>query len=357
MKRKNGLILMAVILALAVGFYIAATVLSRKEAQNGEETVDESVRFISKASTDVTAVSYRGQSAEFGFTVSNGSYRFDADPDFPIDPNVASSMTGTVAVITFDRKLPAGDASEYGLDEPQAVVTAAYSDGASVTLRIGGYNRYTDSYYCDIGDGAVYLLGSGFLDAFDVTINELLLDETITVPDGGLADVTKIEIRTADGGYDYLPTEIPKASDPDGDGEEPDEETETVSIWKKVPVGGESTGEDYSDTVTQLYRQLFYADLVEWKDYHVVSADRMAAYGMDNPAVSVTVRYTETVAVTGEDSSSTVSKTVERVVGFLIGDRLPEETEEEAEPRRYFMLEGGAVLYILTEDALSALFS
>ena len=104
------------------------------------------------------------------------------------------------------------------------------------------------------------------------------------------------------------------------------------------------------------------------------------AYGLAEPAVKVTVRYEDTVIIAGDENTSNVTQVLEKVMGFLIGDLLPAEntdsetaeteetaetaepaeadaTEEESKPQRYFMLEGGKIVYILDEANLSAALS
>jgi len=90
--------------------------------------------------------------------------------------------------------------------------------------------------------------------------------------------------------------------------------------------------------------------------------------------------YEDTVIIAGDENTSNVTQVLEKVMGFLIGDLLPAEntdsetaeteetaetaepaeadaTEEESKPQRYFMLEGGKIVYILDEANLSAALS
>ena len=139
------------------------------------------------------------------------------------------------------------------------------------------------------------------------------------------------------------------------DGEESD--GETVTVWRRADENGESDGLDHSETVEALYQQLFGASLGEWVDHYAVGQEKLTSYGMNPAALTVTVRYTETVDISGEDTS-TVTKEVERVTGFLIGGRLTDgEEAEETSYRHYFMLEGGTVHYVLGEDEISAVWN
>ena len=361
MKRKKGLFLLLGLLVLAVAFYLIAAEIARREqaASVPAETEDSAVTVVSQKASDVKEVTYRGGDVSYGVRPLGNDYVLSDDETFPVDPTLASGMTSAVASVTFSRRLEKpGEPSEYGLTEPTAVITASYADGASLTLTVGAYSPYTESYYASTGDGNVYLMDGGILSAFAYSRQDLLRDETVKAPTGGLDSVTKFEIRRPDGGgYDY--EQVPA-------------EGEADAYWRRVGTDGSVDETDRSETVSKLYNQLFGVKLDEWVDHYAVGSEKLASYGMNPPAVTVTVRYTETVTISGEDTS-TVTKDVELVTGFLIGDRLPVSAETDGEPigsegtegsgesdalkeRRRFMLEGGTILYVIEEEAVSALW-
>ena len=380
MKRSTGLIVLLVFLVLAMAFYAVATVIAKREEAKNQEPEVTVITVVDKKPEDVVSLTLKSKTLTVGIAVNeSGKYRLTSDEHFPVDQIIASYMVEGVAVIEFIRKLEGSDAdlATYGLDEPHTVITAGYKDDRTVTLKLGDYNKHADAYYCDMGDGAVYLIDAAYLDAFDYTMKDLLQDELITKPKNGLSDVTSFELVFRDGSsYTY------------GAVTDDSEDGEGKIYWNKflgdVPVEG-----DFTEQVEALYKELFSAKLDEWADYNVTGAERLGSFGLSEPAVRITVRYTEKVTIAGDDGTSSVTKEVEKVVGFLIGDVAPVEKEEtenpdsessadtatpdtdtvtdaatdtealeadaEEEPvvNRYFMLEGGKTVYLLSESVLT----
>ena len=352
MKKRNSLILLLVILVLAVGFFLVATVIADREAPDDTETGEQKIVYIDKNDTAVVGLTYQDKDKTFGIDVSGNTYYLAEDHTFPLDQTLASYMVTNVAKVTFLRRFEAdADAAEYGLDANTISITARYTDNTSLALTIGGYNKYADAYYCSVGDDYVYLLDSTFTDYFAYSMNELLLDESVTAPENKVADLTKIEFAYRDGtAFSYV--FIPAAEDGDDD------------RWQKVLSDGTVLDGDMTDAVKKIYNELFGVKLEDWCDYNAV-ADDLPAYGLDTPYLTVTVRYTKTVTITGADGTSSVTKEQEVVVGFLIGDLVEEESvdtsaetstesSDKTEPRRYFLLEGGQIVYRLEASKLEA---
>lgn len=349
-KNRLGMLVLLVVLILVVGFYLFASSL----ADDGDEepTPDTTIVYLSKDMSEVTEIVYQSDSRSFGIKKTGSIYTLVSDPTFPLDQTVASSMAEAVAVITFERSFrPEGDdLTDYGLNDPAVVLTVSYEGGAKLTLEIGSYNRYSDTYYCQLGDGFVYLMKSDLPGEFDYTMIELLQDEAITRPSDGSSALTKVTLSYRDGNaFTYERIE----------GKEEEEDT-----WRKVLSDGTVADGEYGSEVLALYRELFMVSLSEWTAYNVIGEEALSAYGLDTPAVSVVFYYNETVTHTPEDGSSSAVTTVhERAMGFLIGDRVPEEdkTTDDPEaddvPSRYFLLEGGKVVYLVSEDELTQVLS
>ncbi|MBQ8584940.1 MAG: DUF4340 domain-containing protein, partial [Butyricicoccus sp.] len=191
----------------------------------------------------------------------------------------------------------------------------------------GDYNKHADAYYCDMGDGAVYLIDAAYLDAFDYTMKDLLQDELITKPKKGLSAVTAFKLAFRDGSgftYTFTKTEADEAAESTDAAE-----TAPAELWVKTLLDGTVVEGDFTKQAEALYKELFEAKLDAWADYNVTGAQRLGEFGLAEPAVTVTVRYTEEVTIAGDDSTSSVTKEVEKVVGFLIGDAAPSEKEDE----------------------------
>lgn len=390
MKRSTGLIVLLIVLVLAVVFYVVATVIAKREEEKNQEPEVTLITVVDKKPEDVTSLTFESKTLSVGITVNeSGKYRLTSDENFPMDQIIASYMVEGVSVIEFTRKLEGADTdlATYGLDKPHTVITAAYTDERTVTLKLGDYNKHADAYYCDMGDGAVYLIDAAYLDAFDYTMKDLLQDELITKPKKGLSAVTEFKLAFRDGSgftYTFTKTEADEAAESTDAAE-----TAPKELWVKTLLDGTVVEGDFTKQAEALYKELFEAKLDAWADYNVTGAQRLGEFGLAEPAVTVTVRYTEEVTIAGDDSTSSVTKEVEKVVGFLIGDAAPSEKEDEpadsessadtAAPEtvgstdaatdteapegdaeeeeeivnRYFMLEGGKVVYLIDEAKLT----
>ncbi len=391
MKRSTGLIVLLIVLVLAVVFYVVATVIAKREEEKNQEPEVTLITVVDKKPEDVVSLTLKSKTLTVGIAVNeSGKYRLTSDEHFPVDQIIASYMVEGVAVIEFTRKLEGSDAdlATYGLDEPHTVITAGYKDDRTVTLKLGDYNKHADAYYCDMGDGAVYLIDAAYLDAFDYTMKDLLQDELITKPKNGLSDVTSFELAFRDGSgftYTFIKAEADEAAVSENVTDTAGEkESAPTEYWAKTLLDGTVVEGDFTEQVKALYKELFDVKLDAWADYNVTGAERLEAFGLSAPAVTITVRYNEKVTIKGDDGTSSVTKEVEKVVGFLIGDAAPSEEDEpadsestapetntatdtqadtsapegdaeEEEPivNRYFMLEGGKVVYLLSEEALS----
>ena len=394
MKRSTGLIVLLIVLVLAVVFYVVATVIAKREEEKNQEPEVTVITVVDKKPEDVTSLTFEGKTLSVGITVTeSGKYRLTGDEHFPMDQIIASYMVEGVAVIEFTRKLEGADTdpATYGLDKPHTVITAAYTDDCTVTLKLGDYNKHADAYYCDMGDGGVYLIDAAYLDAFDYTMKDLLQDELITKPKEGLSAVTEFKLVFRDGsGFTY--TFVKDEAEEAAESEEATDTTGTAETtpkeyWAKALLDGTAVEGDFTEQVEALYKELFDVKLDEWADYNVTGAERLGEFGLAEPAVTITVRYTEEVTIEGDDSSSSVTKEVEKVVGFLIGDAAPSEEDEPADSEssadtaapendgstaatdteapegdaeeeeeivnRYFMLEGGKVVYLIDQAKLT----
>lgn len=351
-KRSFGLVLLLAILVIVIAFYLVATTIAKREEENDDPVIqDTTIIHINKKASDVTAMTYRSESYDFTIDVAvNGKFTLASDSAFPLNQTIASYMAEAVAVIAFDQKLnPEGnDLTEYGLHEPQTVLSVTYKDGAKVHLEIGNYNKYTDSFYCQIGDGFVYLMDGKPLEYFKYSITDLLQDEVITTPQNGFSSLTQVELLYANGNrlvYDYVKAEA------DVEGSE--------DRWTKTANEAVAEG-DFTSDVQTLYNELYKISLDEWAAYNVTGNDSLAAYGLDTPAIQVIFHYIEKTTIAGgEGSSSSITKEHERAFGFFIGSTLPNaedtsDTESDTtEAFRYFLLEGGSTVYIVSEKNLA----
>lgn len=387
MKKTKNLIILLVVLAVAIVIYIAATIIANREEKNNETPEDTKITIIDKTASDVASVSLESSSSNYTIELSSSTYYLKDDHTFPLDQTKAQAILETVSSVECNRLVSetGGDSADYGLDKPLYTITAAYTDGAALTFKIGDYNRHTDSYYLSIeGEGKVYLIDKSFTSGFEYSMKDLLTDEKITEPDDGFGCVTAIEIAFSDGtAYKY--TLIPATIAESGS-----EEEDTEESWRLTLADGKIIPGDFTEKANNIYDELFDFVPSDWVDYNVAEEEQLAKYGLSEPYATITVFYEDIVTISGEDgSSSTVTKPVEKNFSVKLGNILPDsgeaddaETsdspdttedsgyntekntstadgssssannnpEEETEIERYFLIGGGKIVYIASEN-------
>ena len=118
-----------------------------------------------------TAYAYASEELDVKITRTedkNGSevFEYEASPDpgkFEYDSSKFRSMMYTLTSISAVNLVEedANDLSDYGLDEPTAVIKTYYSDGSEVDIIIGSQAPVDENYYCMTSESnTVYTIGS-----------------------------------------------------------------------------------------------------------------------------------------------------------------------------------------------------
>ena len=334
-KRSVGLIVLLSILVIIIILYAVIMGAGKKNGGQGEAQEPNTIVYIDKQENDVKSVKYVTNGTEFTVLRSGSTFVLDGDENFPLDMNAVGFMINAVAQISFDRKIsPEGnDLEEYGLSDPHTVITASYRDGGTVELKLGNYNVYSESYYCTVGDGFVYLINSKFAQAFDYGYNDLLLDDYVETPQNGFSSVTHIEI-TEKGKTVIL------ALNDDG-------------IWVKTNPDGTVADGDFTSDANLIYRQFYMLTVDDWVTYSASDDEVRVSYGLSTPEIRVLFRHIETKTIENEGSAS-VTKEYERTTAFLIGNRVENDASEDShDAKRYFMFGDGSIVYTLPEESFS----
>lgn len=339
-KKSFGLVLLISVLVIVIAFYAVATNIAKRDNENNKGEGDEKsdIVYIDKKASDVSKITYskNGGGSEFTVVKSGSTYVLEADNEFPLDSSAVAFMVNASAKIVFERKIdPEGnDLEEYGLNDPHTVITTVYTDGAKVELKLGNYNKYSESYYCTVGDGFVYLLTTDFAQAFDYEFSDLLFDDSVQTPQNGFSSLTDIEI-TANG------------------------KTVTLSVnddgkWFKTDAEGNVTEGDFTADASIMYREFYLGTVDEWVAYNASDDEVRDIYGLKTPEIRVLFRHIETKTIENEGSAS-ITKEYERITSFLIGYVIDEEQSEES-MERYFMFGDGSVVYVKAETDFETAF-
>lgn len=132
-----------------------------------------------KTIDDVTSM----QVADLRFIQTEGTWTLADDPDYALDQDAVKKMANTVCGVKTDWTItsPQED-SVYGLDAPDVTATVTFTDGTSLTVRLGSLKEGDDTVcYLASSDAptVVYEVSADYKTAFAVT-KESLYDAQAT---------------------------------------------------------------------------------------------------------------------------------------------------------------------------------
>lgn len=270
MKRmKNLLALLAVLVVL-----MAATFAARKwnPENQVEETIPAEVVFTLDAET-VTALSW-DYSEALNFEKEGDTWVYADDPVFALDESfITSALEALVSVESSKTIEDVEDFDQYGLEVPVCAITV--TAGETYELAIGQETTMGGERYFSVGDGNVYLVDEEIIDTFSYGLYDLLTYETI--PD--MTDVMYVTVSAGEESFTLNYQENSGLSYSD----------EYVWFLNDEALDTELT-ESFLSNVTGL----------SWIECVNYNAEDLSAYGLDDPAATVKVRY----ILTKEESTS-----------------------------------------------------
>lgn len=273
MKRGKKLLLLTLVLVVVAGAALAA--LKFMPDEEVEETESISVLTLDAESITGLAWSYGDESLSF---VCDGSvWSYSEDADFPLDTSYMSAMTSAVSDISAEKVIEeVSDLAEYGLDEPVCSITVTAE--AETTIDIGDETSLDGLRYVSIGDGNVYLVSSDLLTNFSYGLYDLVAKETL--PD--MSELVSFSVERASGTLviDYL-----EGSDL--------AYTDRYTYFTEDGDGWLSLDSELAENFVSQITGLTWGDCVDYK----ADLKTLGNYGLDSPAVTVTVNYIETTEV------------------------------------------------------------
>lgn len=350
MRNLKTIIIAGVVLVL---FIIATVIVINlpKKSDNVEETsaaesgTQESVYVVNRDYNELerftivpterevdedTAYAYASEELDVKITRStdekgNTTFSYEASPDpgkFEYDSSKFRSMMYTLTSINAIKVVEehAKNLSDYGLDEPTAVIKTYYSDGTELDLIIGSMAPVDKNYYCMTSDSdTVYTIGS--------YVDSLLVRRPIEY-----RDITLFPSYTEDDIYDNI--NWVKLTDRNGDcleilldaeleNEYNTEGSRYVMLQPYQVSGNDTTIQSYIlDVVSTLTLGAIIDDIPE---------DQLAEYGLDKPA------------------KFEMSDISDNSISLLVGDKCPNPDYT------YCMLEGTNTLLTCNSSAFDCI--
>lgn len=293
MKRSKRIIALVVVLALIC---TATFVLTRYEEKQ-EQIKNSDAVILEIPAEDVQTLSWEYESDGLSFHRSGEGWLYDADEAFPVSGDKIGSILSRFEEFGASFIIEnVEDYGQYGLDDPECVIRLETAD-RSYDIRLGAFSKMDEQRYVDVGDGNVYLVSSDPMDVLETTLSAMI--EHDDTPAFGT--VTEI---TFSGSENYTVSMVEDSGD-----------TYSSDDIYFAQLDGESLPLD-TDTVTDYLNTITRLDLLDYATYNATE-EELAAFGLDEPELSVTVNYTQT----GEDKQEIAGSFV-----LHIGQNAEEQT-------------------------------
>jgi hypothetical protein len=191
-KKKTMLLLLALVLLLIC--YFGLRYYNQQKEKSEEAKEEQSTVYLTKED-DLTEISYDAGNGEMHFVKEDGSWKVEADPDFPLDQDAVSTLESNLGHIQVLRELKDGDElSDYGLDDPTYWIDLEGEDGSQTRVLIG--NAISSGYYAVVdGEEDVCTISSTVIEDLQSSLEDMaaldimpdigsgnLVEESITNP-------------------------------------------------------------------------------------------------------------------------------------------------------------------------------
>ena len=291
MKNGKKLLLLLLVLAALTGATAAAGMIGKKSAEQEQQT--QTVFSLNPESVTNLGWDY---SEKISFTAGEDGWVCDQDGAFPVDETYLNDMLETLTEIRSTKTIEQPEnLDQYGLEVPVCVITV--EDGQSHTLSIGLETAVGGQRYFSNGDGNVYLVDGEIIERFQYGLYDILKHQTL--PE--VADLTGITVQLPDGGYEITRQEGSGLAYSDD------------YVWF---MEGKALDNELTQTLLNMVTNLNLSQCVDY------NAGDLSQYGLDSPAVIVTVLGGGEPAYTLEISASDGGECYVRLRGSkMIYDR------------------------------------
>ena len=271
MKRAKRLyILFGVLVAVCI-----ATVCVLQYDQKQEEIQTSGETILTVDADTVSALDWETESDSLAFH-KDGSWLYGEDEAFPVSEEKINDLLAEFedfrAAFVIENVT---DFAQYGLDEPVCTIDITTSD-TNYEIQLGDYSSMDSQRYVSIGDGNVYLAVNDPLDAFDLTLSDMIAHDEVPSFD----EVSSIHFDGPET-YDVVWQEYSE---------------DNVYTVCSDDVYYKQEGDDLlpldTSAVEGYLSAISNTGYTEYVTYNVTD-EELATYGLDDPEVTVTVEYTE----------------------------------------------------------------
>ena len=345
MKRQTRLIALFCVLAVAVGAAVGLSLYSEEAeqiAESGEVVFELPVDEVTALSWEYT--DEEGETVSLAFT-NDGGWSYDGDASFPVDGEALTELLDYFAA------MPAAfviedvtDYGQYGLEEPLCTINITAGE-TEYEIALGDYSELDYQRYLSLGDGKVYLVNDDPMELYKITLDDLMLDDTIPA----FVDVERVEFSGAE---NYVI-----------------ERDENGGSYRAGDVYYTENGEVLdTDSVNDFVTYIAALGLEDYYTYDATETE-LAETGLDEPELTVTIDYPES----GEEDAEILTFTIsfsrsatdkltdwDEVLAAL--EEESEDAEETAEPTdedavAYLRVGESAIIYEIGYDTFKAIMA
>ena len=173
MKRQKKLLLLLGLLVI-----VSAVTLGVMKQEEHKEKIKNTPATVLEMK-DIDSVSWDYNDASYTFRKEDGTWVYDADAAFPVDPEKMDDLLSQFASLgaAFTIEEPE-DLGQYGLEKPQCTIRLTAGE-QTAELTLGDFSQMDSQRYAALGDGNVYLLSHDPMEEFDTDLSGLILQDEI----------------------------------------------------------------------------------------------------------------------------------------------------------------------------------
>ena len=290
MKRKKIKLALSVaaLVVLSVSYAgIKIYVRNQKEAES--DATDDTEIIYSADADQINAIEFLTDGQETTFEKNeDGVWTCKREPEFPVNQSSIENLKGYLCELSSQRTLTdVENMEQYGLDDPQNIITVRTEDGDSFNLEVGEENTSVNAFYAKQkeNDQTVYLISSSIIEEFSDNLYDYAqMDE---FPFISSTDIYEIQLKSEKEG-DYLLTK-----------------NESDNFWYVTTA--ELSDKADSAKASGISSSVGSLSFSAMADYH---CEDLSKYGLEDSYAEITVKYEEPVDEdtleedSAEDSSS-----------------------------------------------------
>lgn len=304
---KKGITLAVGVVAIGCLFGAYAALKSYNNETEEVSSESEQSAILTVNSDEIIGVSFYAGDVEAVFQREDGVWKLEGDDTFPVKDSAVEELLEKLSALSAVRTLEdAEDSSEYGMEEPQNIITLAEADGTEKKVTIGSTNSTTGDDYLMLDDApnVIYTVSSDLRtsisdDPYDYAVSE-------TLPTILAADINGIAVSSGAEGYEiYRDDDTWCVEDASG------------TVWN-------ADNDSVNTALSTLASSLSYYDYLEH------NCEDGAEYGLDDSAAEFSILYEEEADAADVESEGTEVES-ETAAGEESGSEVAEETEVESE--------------------------